>query len=277
METKEKPEVLEPESGPIDQPFQPQIDSKNPAERHLQILSNQIDDFNETDSRKKFDSGLSFFDLFEVDSREEDIQEIFEAVRYLLQASQGDLTKIRRFYVTVVVLAIHSSSLNVNVKNALRKYFQLTDESAWRQNPLLKLCESFLLVQTDKHAGSTVAFRVDPPMLNAILTFRAYLAEAVRAGVPRLEPWDLESNKARVRRMIHLIDTVKGESETANTSFGAEKHHIAGRLHGTPDLRRQRPPRQIAEFGVRTGPRAGPGADSGGPFGALRVRGGTAQ
>jgi hypothetical protein len=169
---------------------------------------NQMYDTNEYFVHK---SGLAFASLFEEDCDSDDIQEIFEAVQYLLKASQGDLTKIRRFYVTVIVLAIHSSSLDPKIKASLRKHFQLTDETKWRESPLLKLCEAFNFIITESYAKSVISFHVDKARLRSLITLKSYLAQAIKAGIPDLEPWDLKEYQNQVKTMKSLIENPKGK------------------------------------------------------------------
>ena len=205
---KKGPNWVKPVNDPIDSDMTNVSQSETPFINMKDINLKDCFDQNPTYTQK---SGISFADLFQKDCNINEIKEILEAVEYLLKASEGDMAKIRRFYVTVMVLAIHAPSLDPKVKFALRKYFQLTDETTWRQNPFLRLCEAYSQVQNDPLAKFSVAFRIDQPKLRAILTLKNYLAEATRVGIPDLEPWDLQMAKSRVEKVWPLINSPKGK------------------------------------------------------------------
>ena len=156
------------------------------------------------------ESGMSFSDLFKKECDQKSILEVFDAVQYLLKASQGDLNKIRRFYVTVIVLAIHSSSLNPKIKASLRKYFQLTDETEWRDNPLLKLCEDYNSVLNNPYAKSEISIKVDKARLRSIITLKSYLIQAIKAQIPSLEPWDVDEYMHQASKISELLKNPKG-------------------------------------------------------------------
>jgi hypothetical protein len=165
----------------------------------------------ESDTFYVHKSGMSFIDLFKKECDQKSILEVFEAVQYLLKASQGDVKKIRRFYVTMIVLAIHSSSLNRKIKSSLRKYFQLSDETKWRDNPLLKLCEDYNSVLSNPYAKGEVSVKVDKDRLRSMIILKSYLTQAIKGEIPSLEPWDIQEKQNQVSKMMTLMANSKGK------------------------------------------------------------------
>lgn len=156
------------------------------------------------------ESGMTFADLFDSDCNFEDIKDIFDAIEYLIKASGADMAKIRRFYVTLVVLAIHSPDLDPNIRYGLRKDFQLTDETKWRENSFLNLCESYLLIQSEFSARYSMSFRVNAAKMKYFLKFKKFLLKALKAGIPKLEHWDLQKANYQVKNIHFLIENLKG-------------------------------------------------------------------
>jgi hypothetical protein len=158
------------------------------------------------------ESGMSFADLFKKNCDFEQMKDIFDAVEYLNLASGGDMIKIRRFYVTVVLLAMHSS-VDQSLKDALRKHFQLTDESRWRENPFLKVCETYLTIMNDPSARYSVTFRADENSVRYFATFKEYLLEALRRGIPDLEHWDVPAANKKVNHILELLNKLESKNK----------------------------------------------------------------
>lgn len=136
--------------------------------------------------------------------------EIIQLLNYLLNASDYDMEKIKRFYVTIIVMAIHSQNLNPKIKNSLKKYFQMTDETKWRENPFLKLCEAAYFIKTDKNARFTVSFRLTKERLRFILILKSYLKKAIDSGLPKLEIWDINTFELEIKEILYLLNNPKG-------------------------------------------------------------------
>ena len=141
----------------------------------------------------------------------EDRLEVRMTVAFLLEKSEEDFDRIKRFFITALTMSMHSKGLTSTTRRKARRDLQLHDEAYWFEHFLLKLCQGFYNTRYFPKSRDAVFFEVTSENVKALKHFRDVLAEGVAGGLPHIEPFNWEAQIQSLERAIGLMNHTKGE------------------------------------------------------------------
>ena len=141
----------------------------------------------------------------------EDRLEVRMTVAFLLEKSEEDFDRIKRFFITVLTMSMHSRGLTTSTRRKARRDLQLHDEAYWFEHFLLNICQGFYNTRYFPKSRDAVFFEVTTENVKALKHFRDVLAEGVAGGLPHIEPFNWEAQIQSLESAIGLMNHTKGE------------------------------------------------------------------
>lgn len=140
----------------------------------------------------------------------EDRFEVRTTVAFLLEKSEEDFDRIKRFFISTLTMAMHARNLNPTTRRKARRNLQLHDESYWFDHFLLKLCQGFYNIRYFPKSREAVLFEVSQEDVNSLKFFKEVLFEAINSELPQIEPFDWNGQLQSFEKALELINHPKG-------------------------------------------------------------------